>query len=94
VPANAPSFPAAVAMPWLVVRIRTGKISAGYTKVVVLGPNSAKKYVAPNSSRNGSTVVVAAGMSHKPAKAAAMTANPPACISRRPILSMVKAASR
>jgi hypothetical protein len=43
VPANAPSFPAAAAMPWLVVRTRTGKISAGYTKVVVLGPNSAKK---------------------------------------------------
>ncbi len=29
VPANAPSFPAAAAMPWLVVRTRTGKISAG-----------------------------------------------------------------
>jgi hypothetical protein len=43
VPANAPSFPAAAAMPWLVVRTQTGKISAGYTKVVVLGPNSAKK---------------------------------------------------
>jgi len=26
VPANAPSFPAAAAMPWLVVRTRTGKI--------------------------------------------------------------------
>ncbi len=68
---------------------RTG----GYANVVVFGPNAEKKYVAPNSSRNGSSVVVAPGTSHRQAKAAAIATKPPACSSLRPIRSMVAAAS-
>ncbi len=37
--------------------------SAGYANMVVFGPNSEMKYVAPNSSRNGSSAVVALGAS-------------------------------
>lgn len=62
--------------------------------MVVFGPNWEKKYVAPNSSRNGTSVVVAPGISHRPAKAAAIAAKPTACSSRLPIRSMVAAASR
>ncbi len=32
--------------------------SAGHVNMVVFGPNSEMKYVAPNSSMNGSSVVV------------------------------------
>jgi hypothetical protein len=42
--------------------------SAGYANMVVFGPNSETKYVAPNSSRNGSSVVVALGASHRQAR--------------------------
>jgi hypothetical protein len=40
--------------------------------VVVVGPDSETKYVAPNSSRNGSSVMVGLGASHGQAKAAAL----------------------
>jgi len=42
-PTKPPSLPVAEAIPWPVVRPATGKSSAGYTKVVALGPNSVKK---------------------------------------------------
>ena len=61
--------------------------------MVVFGPNSEKKYVAPNSGRNGSSVVVGLGASHRQAKAAALMTKPPAGSSLRAIRSMVAAAS-
>ncbi|KAJ0603090.1 hypothetical protein HanRHA438_Chr03g0147171 [Helianthus annuus] len=41
----APAFPAAAEIPWQVERSLAGKISAGTTKVVELGPKLAKKNV-------------------------------------------------
>ena len=67
--------------------------SAGYANVVVFGPNSEMKYVAPNSSRNGSSMVVALSASHRQAKAAAFATKPAACSSLRAIRSMVAAST-
>ncbi len=61
--------------------------------MVVFGPNSEMKYVAPNSSRNGSSAVSALGASHRQAKVGAFAVKPSACSSLRAIPSMVAAAS-
>ncbi len=66
--------------------------SAGHVNMVAFGPNSKMKYVAPNSGRNGSSVVVGLGASHRQAKAAAFVTKP-ACSSLRAIRSMVASAS-
>ena len=60
--------------------------------MVVFGPNSEMKYVAPNS-RNGSSVMVGLSASHRQAKTAAFVTKPPACSSLRAIRSMVAPAS-